>query len=411
MKVQLSLIVMFLLVLSIGLAIPATAEQLFDSSQPSLLAVEADETEPVNPDTVSEQQPAPITAPVPANNPGSAPATPKPTLARALPTATPSAVTIENINAGNPDTIHNQDQSSYIDSDFKLWLNHYTLRDLFDLKDRFWGDIPFYAGFWALIFLLAVMFYLLKWKHLRQPLLFISTIFFGFFLGGVPNPVNGIFEVLINHQVLLNIVLILLPVLISIIWGRFYCGWICPLGAIQEFLNPAPEGRSLPQPLDRILKYLKYVVLIIFGYLSWHSTHNLWQQFDPAFTLFGFSGSMTAIIILAVFFIVSILVSRPFCRYFCPLGAILAITSKLALFRMRADAKKCMVCGKCRLGECPMDAISAFNPEIDLPSIDNSECIKCSYCQKYCRKSALRVTGFKIDHTYTASDQYTGNLD
>ena len=392
--------------------IPVRAERGFESTRTILLAEEPDAA-PDNAGIAPENHPVLTAAPVnnsvttPVNRP---PSSPKTTDKGGQPTTTPLTITVNTVT-DNQDTLHNQKQSSQHDADFKSWLKHHTLRDFFALKDRFWAGIPFYAGFWALIFVLAVLFYFLKWKHLRQPLLFISALFFGFFLGGVPNPINGIFEVLANHQVIINIVLILLPVGISLVWGRFYCGWICPLGAVQEFLNPAPERRSLPQPLDRVLKYLKYFVLIVIGYVTWHSTHNGWQSFDPSQTLFTFSGSLTAIIILVVFILTSILVSRPFCKYLCPLGALLALTSKLAPFRMRADAKKCMVCGKCWVGECPMDAVSAFNPEIDLPNIDNSECIKCSHCQKNCRKSALRVTGFKIDHTYTVDDKYTGNFD
>lgn len=416
-KVRLSVMSLILITLMIITIFPVSAAETVGSLTPGLIATEPDVIVPADPETETSDA-GPISA-LSTNNSGATTAngplaSPRPPGSnnKTQATATPAVGITENVIPQNQDTLHNQErQSSKNNPSFKTWLSQYTIQDFFALKDRFWAGIPFYAGFWALIFGLAVVFYLFKWKHLRQPLLFLSAIFFGFFLGGVPNPINGIFEVLANHQVLLNIGLILLPLGLSFIWGRFYCGWICPLGAIQEFLNPAPEGRSLPQPLDRVLKYLKYILLAVFGYLSWYSTHNLWLKYDPSQTLFTFNGSFTAIIILISILLISIWVSRPFCRYLCPLGAILAITSRLAPFKMRADAKKCMVCGKCRTGECPMDAVSAFNPEIDLPNIDNAECIKCSRCQKNCRNSALRVTGFQIDHIYSPNDKPTGNYD
>lgn len=400
------------------LAFTAHAAKTAHAIPPNLIAADPDTTDSVNSNTEIDDSINPAPTPV-INNPGpvsengqsASPKSNRPNKG-AEPTATPAVGISDNTTTDNQFTIHNpMKQTPNNNPSFKIWLNQHTIGDFSALKDRFWTNIPFYVGFWVLIFGLAIIFYCFKWKHLRQPLLFLSAIFFGFFLSGVPNPINGIFEVLANHQILLNIVLILLPVGVSVIWGRFYCGWICPLGAVQEFLNPAPEGRSIPQPLDRVLKYLKYIVLIVFGYLTWHSASNLWQNYDLTRTLFTFSGSLAAIIILALILVISIWVSRPFCKYLCPLGAILAITSRLAPFKMRADAKKCMVCGKCRAGECPMDAVSAFNPEIDLPSIDNSECIKCSHCQKNCRKSALRVTGFRIDHVYSINDNQTGNYD
>ena len=238
-------------------------------------------------------------------------------------------------------------------------------------------------------------------------MLFVSVVFFGFYLGGILDPINAVFIALTQKQLFLSAVLLLIPIALSILWGRFFCGWICPLGAIQEFLNPEHETRVIPYALDKVLKYLKFIVLIVLGYLTWHTTYNMWQNYDPSKTIFSFSGSLTAIIVLVALLLISLLVSRPFCKYLCPLGAILAITSKFALFRMRADAKDCLVCGRCIKGECPMDAISAFNPEIDLPSIDNSECIKCSHCQRNCRNTALRVTALRIDRVYYSKQAET----
>lgn len=296
----------------------------------------------------------------------------------------------------------------------KPWFNQLTLQEFLGLNDRYWADIPINFGIWCLFIGLALICYLFKLKNLRQPLLFLGVILFGFYMGGVPDPISAIFEVVAKNQIWLNLILVLIPIGLSLFGGRFFCGWICPLGAVQEFLHPAPEARSLPQPLDRVLKYLKLVILVIVAYLTWHNFANVWHHYNPTQTLFTFSGSLTTVIILAVILLISVLISRPFCKYLCPLAAILAITSKFTPFRMRADTKKCMVCGKCRQGECPMDAISAFNPEIDLPGIDNSECIKCFRCQKNCRNAALRVSGFKIDHAYSSAseqDKLTGNYD
>jgi polyferredoxin len=337
------------------------------------------------------------------------PVMPKPTAANKTVIGTslvmPTSAGNMNNSGKTLQVIHSNQKNLRRQPNFKVLLATLSLKDILLLNGSFWSAIPLSIGLWCLFSGAVILLYLLKLKSLRQPMLFLSVIFFGFYLGGIPDPINAIFAIPARNQIALSVILVLFPVILSLFWGRFYCGWLCPLGAVQEFLNPEHETRVLPKPLDGVLKYLKVVILVVLGFLSWHSVANGWQNYNLTKTLFTFSGPLMTILILAVILIISLLVSRPFCKYLCPLGAILAFTSKYSPFRMRADVKKCMVCGKCIKGDCPMDAISAFNPEIDLPSIDNSECIKCSQCQKNCRNSALRVTGFRIDRVYHTEKQ------
>ncbi len=369
-------------------------------SQLYLAALESSDAQ--NPDTVMENIDIEPTAP-PIENLSPA-TTINPTLASRQSTIVNSAVVtpeptepVVNLTSIS-EAINTDNAQAQSQLQFKVLLNELSLKEFLALNDSFWSIFPLSIGMWCLFFIIAILLYLFRLKHLRRPLLFLSIIFFGFYLGGAPDPIHAIFNVFAQNQLLLNLILILLPVAVSLFWGRFYCGWLCPLGGVQEFLNTEHETRVIPQPLDRVLKYIKYIILIALGYLSWHTGNSTWQNYDLTRTFFTFGGPLMTLVILGGFLLVSLFISRPFCKYFCPLGAILGITSKLAMFRMRSDAKKCMLCGKCLSGECSMDAISAFNPEIDLPAIDNSECIKCFSCQKHCRNSALRVTGFRIDH-------------
>lgn len=270
-----------------------------------------------------------------------------------------------------------------------------------------WSGASVNLRWWCLFFIVSLTVYLLKLKQLRKPLLFLSLIILGFFLKDPLDPIKAIFSILTKNWHVLQEALILLaiPIIISLFWGRFFCGWICPLGAVQEFLNPEQENRLIPIPLDQGFKYLKYLVLIGLGYLTWRTSINYWTGYEPFSTMFSFSGTTVTFLTLVGILLLSLMISRPFCRYLCPLGAILAITSKIAPFTMKTDAAKCMVCGKCLRGVCPMDAISSYNPEIDLPEISVAECIYCTRCQKVCPKSAFRITGFHINRVYYTHGQ------
>ena len=276
-----------------------------------------------------------------------------------------------------------------------------NIRTIGQWLSSWWNRTDFHLQLWYILCIIGLLLYLLRWNRLRQPFLFLCLILLGFYLGGPPDPVNAVPGLFIPGAGWWTaLILLCIPVVISFLWGRVFCGWICPLGAVQEFLHIDSSKRQLPAGLDRFLKYVKYLILIALGYLTWRTGQNYWSNYEPSASLFTFNGSAVALMILGGFLLVSVLISRPFCRYICPLGAILAITSRIAPFKMRADADRCLVCNRCIQGICQMDAISAFNPEIDLPSISNAECITCGRCQKVCSKSALRITGFRIDRVY-----------
>lgn len=262
-----------------------------------------------------------------------------------------------------------------------------------------WSTSSFALQLWYFFFSASVILYLLKLKQLRKPLLLLSLIVLGFYLGAKIDPINAIFSLLSRKPASLipAVSLLIVPIGLSLLWGRIYCGWVCPFGAIQEFIYPKRKNSLIPKQLDKPLKYLKYFLLFSLAYLTWRTTQNLWYAYEPFKTLFTFSGSPLTITFLWIILFLSLLIERPFCRYLCPLGAVLAFTSRFAPFKMRADAETCVVCGKCTSGTCAMNALEAFNPLIDSPVADTAECITCFECQETCRRDALKLTCKQID--------------
>ena len=99
--------------------------------------------------------------------------------------------------------------------------------------------------------------------------------------------------------------------------------------------------------------------------------------------VFGVSTLLSAkYAILAIFLVLMVIARRPFCRMFCPLGAIYALTSFASVMRIRFDALQCVSCGKCD-AVCPV--------ELDVKKeVGGPECIACGDCGKVCPTAALK---------------------
>ena len=174
--------------------------------------------------------------------------------------------------------------------------------------------------------------------------------------------------------------------LTGIIGGRFVCGWVCPFGLIQDGLNKIPSPKlEVPQKLG----YTRYLVLILLVFLVpffFPYSASTFCHFCPTGTLesaipwrfMGISSgdnigfSMRLVILLGTI-VLTITLSRGFCRLLCPLGAIFSIFNRVSLFRMRLT-KPCNNCGICAK-ECPV--------EIDpVKQMNAGECIRCLECTK-----------------------------
>lgn len=187
--------------------------------------------------------------------------------------------------------------------------------------------------------------------------------------------------------------------------GRFVCGWLCPFGLIQDLLHkiPFPEKIGTFRG-DRILRKLKYVILIVFVILLPMFLVDVLGQGAPYFcklicpagTLEGgiplvlLNESMRSAlgwlyawknVLLLITIVLSVMIYRPFCKYICPLGAVYSVFNPVSVFRYRVDEKKCTGCGICAK-VCGMQVDPAENA-------NHPECIRCGACKKSCPVKAI----------------------
>ena len=183
--------------------------------------------------------------------------------------------------------------------------------------------------------------------------------------------------------------------------GRFFCGWMCPLGTLQQLVSwvAGPERRKLPK-INRYRRWfsLKYLVLAVL--LTWAAlgaNHIGW--FDPIPLLHrafasglrplwhgGASpGGWVSFGLLAAILLLSAWMPRFFCRAACPLGALLGVVSRLAPLRIRrTDPTACSGCTLC------LFACQGADEPLDKHRV--SECHVCLNCLDSCGEGSLSYT-------------------
>ena len=174
--------------------------------------------------------------------------------------------------------------------------------------------------------------------------------------------------------------------LAALLVRRAFCGYMCPIGAISEFMGAL--GRRLrlpvirvPSGVDRILSLLKYVLLVVVLFLTYRAGELIFRSFDPCYALIGRHGediTYWAYVVSGAILVGSLVISLPFCRWFCPLAAVMNAFSRFGWTRVQRDAEGCRDCGLCAR-RCPM-AI----PVDKLQQVTASRCIACLECVEAC---------------------------
>ena len=182
----------------------------------------------------------------------------------------------------------------------------------------------------------------------------------------------------------------------TVLVGKFFCGFFCSFGAVQDLLwlgshrlRALFPGKRNLKKADRIFRFAKYAVLFYFIIFIWSGvtavkTAGPWQVFGQYVSFGHWPGLKPLLsvggVLLLFIFIGSLFVQRFFCRYFCPMGAIYSLISQTSFLKIDKPREEC---GKCHLctSKCPMG--------MDLTKKDRiagGECISCQKCVSWCPK-------------------------
>jgi polyferredoxin len=183
----------------------------------------------------------------------------------------------------------------------------------------------------------------------------------------------------------------------AFLFRKAFCSWLCPIGTISEYLWRAGKlffGRNvlLPRWIDLPLRGLKYFLL---GFFVWAiSTMSAVGIRDFMLSPYGLIADVkmlnffrhigeTRLVVLGVFVLASVFVQNFWCRFLCPYGALLGLTSWLSPTRIRRNTETCIDCAKCAKA-CP----SAL-PVDKLLQVRSVECTGCLECVAVCPRKML----------------------
>jgi len=174
----------------------------------------------------------------------------------------------------------------------------------------------------------------------------------------------------------------------AFLFRKAFCSWLCPIGTLSEYLWRAGDrlfrrNYFFPRWLDLPLRGLKYFLL---GFFVWAiSTMSVMGIRDFMQSPYGLIADVkmlnffrhigeTGLIVLGVFLVASVFVPNFWCRFLCPYGALLGLTSWLSPTRIRRNTETCIDCAKCAKA-CP--SVLPVDKLIQIRSVECTGCLEC----------------------------------
>ncbi|MFH1882181.1 MAG: 4Fe-4S binding protein [Planctomycetota bacterium] len=226
------------------------------------------------------------------------------------------------------------------------------------------------------------------------------------------DPLVAIATALTTHTLYWPLLWALATIVLTIVFGRFFCGWVCPFGALHQFVGYLGNRRKKTAQKIRLNKYrkaqcIKYFILIFFLFMAAFPSLAVTLQtglLDPiplvtrsfnllllpiidrsvnfvSVTARFYEGAWLILAIFLTATLLNLVVPRFYCRFICPLGALFAIISRFAIWRIgkkQTECSNCLLCDKACEGACEPSG-----------KIRISECVLCFNCRDDCKDELL----------------------
>ena len=166
-------------------------------------------------------------------------------------------------------------------------------------------------------------------------------------------------------------------IILTFIFGRFFCGYLCPIGAMQELVYKIPSSKiKIKNKKHSIAVHtIAFLIFLISGVVLSIGILHFFGIYD----FFNLSLNSILFFIFVVVLVVSVFVYRPFCRHICPYGFLLSLTASKSMFKLRRN-NNCIDCKKCEK-ICPTNEAGIFDLK--------QECYLCNRCKDVCHVNAI----------------------
>lgn len=253
------------------------------------------------------------------------------------------------------------------------------------------------------VFCLAGIWLLMKsWVHRNLRLVILGAVFFTFgilpalplgrFAWGMgmhPSPVCAITKPFLFLSAGRGVPIIFLTVLgvisvLSIIGNKVFCGWACPIGAIQELFNkiPLPEKFKVILPF-KVTNPFRIMIFLTFITLAFTAGVGIYGYFNP-FHFLHWRFEAMGILVFLVTLTASLFIFRPFCYMVCPIGLFTWVLEHFSLVKVKVNKHNCTDCNLCiKKSHCP-----AVQSIIDGKK-SHPDCFACGRCIEACPQNAL----------------------
>jgi polyferredoxin len=172
---------------------------------------------------------------------------------------------------------------------------------------------------------------------------------------------------------------------LSIAGNKLFCGWVCPIGALQELAHRVPLPSNLKKRLPfKVTNTIRVLLAVAFAPVVVFAGVSIYDYFNP-FEMLHWHYYFDLVYIVGAVLIASFFIFRPFCYLICPLGLLTWILEHMSIVKVKVDMEKCTECDIC-VDESPCPSVRAILDR----RVSRPDCHACGRCIELCPEDALK---------------------